>query len=154
MLSLTLVVLVLQDWSHLPEYTDPLHLTVYLSLFERLLYLMRGKPFSLLYYFSIIFPFIPTIRCLRAARPAESISRPFGSRNLSDRRYRRTAPRTYRMKLYWLYTPRKSSFPLRVSQPSQAPPSSDEEPQALPNRWLIATPEEVLQAQVRELDHV
>jgi hypothetical protein len=35
-----------------------------------------------------------------------------------------------------------------------SPPPSDEEPQALPDRRLIATPEEVLQAQVRELDHV
>ena len=35
-----------------------------------------------------------------------------------------------------------------------SPPPSDEEPQAFPDRRLVATPEEVLQAQVRELDHV
>jgi hypothetical protein len=35
-----------------------------------------------------------------------------------------------------------------------SPPPSDEDPQALPDRRLIATPEEILQAQVRELDHV
>jgi hypothetical protein len=37
---------------------------------------------------------------------------------------------------------------------SGSPHPSDEELQALPDRRLIATPEEVLQAQVRELDHV
>jgi hypothetical protein len=37
---------------------------------------------------------------------------------------------------------------------SGSPHPSDEELQALPERRLIATPEEVLQAQVRELDHV
>ena len=35
-----------------------------------------------------------------------------------------------------------------------SPPPCDEEPQAFPDRRLVATPEEVLQAQVRELDHV
>jgi hypothetical protein len=35
-----------------------------------------------------------------------------------------------------------------------SPPASDEETQALPDRRSIATPEEVLQAKVRELDHV
>jgi hypothetical protein len=35
-----------------------------------------------------------------------------------------------------------------------SPPPSNEEPQAFPTRRLIATPEEVLQAQVQELDHV
>jgi hypothetical protein len=35
-----------------------------------------------------------------------------------------------------------------------SPPPSDDEQQALSDRRLIATPEEVLQAQVRELDHV